>query len=130
NQGTIMSYCHTCWGGMRNIVMRFHERSINEEMLPYMNVAPCPLVVAPPAVADHPQDRSVCEGQEAVFLVLASGDGELESQWRHDGVEIPGATGHILTTAAASTADAGAYDCVISNACGEATSEPAMLSVT
>lgn len=39
--GTIMSYCHVLSGGYGNIDMRFHERCINEEMLPEINSALC-----------------------------------------------------------------------------------------
>lgn len=35
--GTIMSYCHLCSGGMSNIVLNFHDRIINERILPYLN---------------------------------------------------------------------------------------------
>ncbi|MGD9688720.1 MAG: M12 family metallo-peptidase [Phycisphaerales bacterium] len=35
-QGTIMSYCHTCSGGVGNITLNFHARNINEQMLPYL----------------------------------------------------------------------------------------------
>ncbi len=33
---TIMSYCHQCSGGMSNMEMRFHERIINERVLPFL----------------------------------------------------------------------------------------------
>ena len=36
NNGTIMSYCHTCPGGMVNIQLRFHERIANEHILPFL----------------------------------------------------------------------------------------------
>jgi Metallo-peptidase family M12 len=39
--GTIMSYCHALDGGYGNIDMRFHERCINEEMLPEINSGIC-----------------------------------------------------------------------------------------
>jgi hypothetical protein len=40
-QGTIMSYCHTCAGGMTNIRLDLHARVINERILPYLNSASC-----------------------------------------------------------------------------------------
>jgi hypothetical protein len=36
NQGTIMSYCHTCSGGVANITLDFHPRNITEQMVPFM----------------------------------------------------------------------------------------------
>jgi hypothetical protein len=39
--GTIMSYCHLLSGGYGNIDMRFHERCVNEAMLPEINSAFC-----------------------------------------------------------------------------------------
>ncbi len=42
-QGTIMSYCHTCPGGMSNIRLEFHQRNINENILPYLDRARCDL---------------------------------------------------------------------------------------
>lgn len=47
--GTIMSYCHALAGGYGNIDMRFHERCVNEEMLPEINSALC-LTEAPTPV--------------------------------------------------------------------------------
>jgi hypothetical protein len=52
NGGTIMSYCHLLSGGYGNIDFRFHERCINEEMLPEINSVSCLTTVSdPPAVA-------------------------------------------------------------------------------
>jgi len=37
SNGTIMSYCHTCPGGMSNIILDLHQRVIDEEILPFLN---------------------------------------------------------------------------------------------
>jgi hypothetical protein len=34
--GTIMSYCHTCSGGMENIALTFHDRILSEGIIPYV----------------------------------------------------------------------------------------------
>ena len=39
--GTIMSYCHLLPGGYGNIDLRFHQRCINERMLPEINAVTC-----------------------------------------------------------------------------------------
>ena len=39
--GTIMSYCHLLPGGFGNIDLRFHDRCINEKMLPEINAVTC-----------------------------------------------------------------------------------------
>jgi hypothetical protein len=38
--GTIMSYCHTCPGGMTNIRLELHERMIAERILPFLESNP------------------------------------------------------------------------------------------
>lgn len=39
--GTIMSYCHLLSGGYGNLDLRFHERSITEQMVPHINSVSC-----------------------------------------------------------------------------------------
>jgi len=86
------------------------------------------LVLDPPAITSQPVSTEVCIGQEATFKVQASGGG-LSYQWRLDGTPIEDANGPMLTVAAASLADAGEYDVVVTGTCGEATSSKAILSV-
>lgn len=46
---TIMSYCHQCPGGMTNIQLRFHDRIVNEQILPFLgSVSNCDLSGEPP----------------------------------------------------------------------------------
>lgn len=39
--GTIMSYCHLCPGGLANVLMQFHPVNINNHILPTLNGATC-----------------------------------------------------------------------------------------
>ena len=41
--GTIMSYCHTCSGGMSNLVLAFHPR-VQDTILGYMDSIACDLI--------------------------------------------------------------------------------------
>lgn len=46
--GTVMSYCHICSGGMTNIALKYHQRTVDEAILPYLaNEAPCNLTNDP-----------------------------------------------------------------------------------
>ncbi len=85
-------------------------------------------VRTPPAITSQPGNQSVCVGDGASFSVAASGSATLTYQWRKDGFDIPGATADTYTIGAAALADAGVYDCVVSNTCGSATSDAATLS--
>jgi len=130
--GTIMSYCHLCPGGMTNVRMELHVRTVNEGILPYLDdpntVARCDLELPPPAITDPPDNAAVCVGGPASFTVGADG-GTLSYQWRHDGLDIPGATGPTYSIPAAVPDDAGSYDVVVSNECGSTVSSPATLTV-
>jgi hypothetical protein len=82
-----------------------------------------------PDITAHPQNQSACENGEATFSVVASGKGTLSYQWQRNGGEIPGATAATLQIDPVAAADAGAYNCVVTDSCGSATSSSATLTV-
>jgi hypothetical protein len=85
-------------------------------------------VTGPPQIVEHPQSQSVRVGQSVTFRVQAQGQ-NLQYQWRKNGVAIAGATQPQYTIAAAQLADAGLYDCLVWNECGQSVSQAAQLTV-
>lgn len=83
---------------------------------------------SPPPITGQPASRTVFAGAPVSFTVSALGSG-LSYQWRRNESNIAGATGPSYALAAASGADAGSYDVVVSGACGSSNSAPAMLTV-
>jgi len=83
----------------------------------------------PPSITSHPQSQTKVVGQSATFAVSASGTAPLSYQWRKNGQNINGANSSTYTISSVTTGDAGNYDCVVTNACGSATSNPATLTV-
>ncbi len=83
-----------------------------------------------PTITTDPSGLSVCEGGSATFMVAASGVAPLSYQWRKDGLDLGGETADTLAIDPVLLADAGDYDCVVTDACGSATSAAATLTVT
>src|SRR6185369_1563516 len=81
-----------------------------------------------PRITAHPQSQTVSCGSVS-FSVAATGGPPLSYQWSKDGVEIGGATANIYTINSISAGDAGSYTVKVSNDIGEATSDPAVLTV-
>lgn len=137
NQGTIMSYCHTCSGGMANIVLTLHTTMVNNHILPYLaNDAPCNLLDDGVVISQHPSDLTVGEGQDAVFTVTASTtSGSPAYQWKNgntalsNGVHYSGVTTASLTIHDVVPGDAGLYKVTVSN-CGSEDSNSAQLTVS
>ncbi|MFN3408109.1 MAG: immunoglobulin domain-containing protein [Limisphaerales bacterium] len=82
-----------------------------------------------PSVTSQPQSLTRTVGQAATFSVTATGDAPLSYQWQKNGVNIGGATAASFTILSVTSADAGSYRCVVSNAVGTATSAAATLTV-
>ncbi|MFN0011579.1 MAG: immunoglobulin domain-containing protein [Phycisphaerales bacterium] len=74
-----------------------------------------------PQIRTQPTAQAVFQGQNAMFTVGAAGTGTLAYQWRRNGMNlanggaISGATGPTLTITGAQAANAGSYDCLVSN---------------
>src|SRR5205085_2211721 len=86
----------------------------------------------PPSVPTQPVAQTVTVGDNVTFTVAATGTAPLGYQWRKGGVAIAGnasATTDTLTLTGVVTADAGNYDCVVTNIAGSATSDAAALRV-
>lgn len=81
-----------------------------------------------PSITSSPTGGTVCAGQSFNFTVAATGTATLGYQWRKNAVDIGGATGTSYFIASATGADSGAYDCVVTNACGSATSTAAIFT--
>ena len=80
------------------------------------------------SITADPQPATMCTGMPASFSVSFSGSGAT-FQWRKDTSNISGANADTYSIAAVSPADAGSYDCVVTNSCGTATSAAAALTV-
>jgi hypothetical protein len=91
-------------------------------------------VSAAPGFTQNPTSTSACVGGNASFSVVATGSPTY--QWRRgftnlvDGGSISGATSPNLTITGVVSGDAGNYTCVITNACGNLTSNFATLGVS
>lgn len=86
-------------------------------------------VVYAPVITAQSSSTGVCQGQDAVLSVRATGDSKT-FQWRKNGVNISGArdSNYVIQNATASTAD-GTYDCVVSGTCSpSATTTPIVVT--
>ncbi len=79
----------------------------------------------------QPAMQFTCPGGDAPFTTTAVGQGPLTYQWRHGSprAAIPGATDANYAIIAASGADEGIYDCIVTNACGSTISGPVSFSL-
>jgi endo-1,4-beta-xylanase len=85
-----------------------------------------------PWITLQPESRTVTVGDSVSFTVAGDGSGPLSYQWRKNGAPIdgnPSAMTPTLALATITTADAGSYDCIVSNSAGSATSAAASLTV-
>ena len=83
----------------------------------------------PIEITGQPDNKTVLEGQTALFSVSATGT-NLIYQWQKNGGNISGAKSHNYTTPVLSESDDGnVYRCVVSNSTGSVKSDSALLKV-
>ena len=91
--------------------------------------------IAPPSLTTQPTNLAVLSGSTAVFSASASGSAPLVYHWRINGTNlvnsgnISGATTNVLNITAATIANSGNYDLVVTNAYGSVTSSVAVLTI-
>ncbi len=68
--GTIMSYCHTCPGGVGNIALTMQDRVVNERVLPFLNGLSCDMTAPTACFADFNRDTAVDGADLSTFLAL------------------------------------------------------------
>jgi hypothetical protein len=140
SQGTIMSYCHTCSGGLSNISLTLHPRMINERILPYLQSGPCGSSVTPPWFTTQPSDVTKRVGQRARLISAVRGTTTRTYLWKREGQPvsdgttpagsvISGATTTSLTINNAQVADGGIYALEVRETCHVVNSSPAELVV-
>ncbi len=83
----------------------------------------------PPRIVQHPLGFEALAGGNARLLVTASGSRPFRYQWRLGGMVLPGETNSLLAIDGISSFDTGAYDVIVSNALGAATSRVAAVTV-
>ncbi len=117
--GTIMSYCHTCSGGMANMKMTFGPRPIESIRTWIDGRTWCGTSQTSIAVTNITQNTTICINERVIVTVTATGSNR-RYQWYKNGVLIPGATGGLYIIQSAQPSDQGQYSCVVSNDCSSA----------
>lgn len=84
---------------------------------------------AAPTIVTQPSTISTVAGGLAAFIVGANGTVPLSYQWFFQGQPMPGQNAPLLVLDPVTSADAGKYHVVVTNAFGKATSAPASLLV-
>ena len=84
---------------------------------------------SPPAITLQPQSRTIKQGADAAFTVVATGTPAPGYQWRFNGTNIAAATTSTYMRTNVQPADAGSYSVVVSNSQGTVISSNAPLTV-
>jgi L-ascorbate metabolism protein UlaG (beta-lactamase superfamily) len=81
------------------------------------------------AIAEQPASQTIAPGANTTLSVQATGSGTLRYQWRRNGLVVAGATNATLPITAASVANAGDYEVILTDANGPLPSRMARLAV-
>ena len=84
---------------------------------------------APPGIATQPGSRTVSEGTNVSFTVVATGTAPLSYQWKSNAVPIAGAISASLSLTNVAMSASGNYTVYVTNVAGSITSQVAVLTV-
>ena len=134
-QGTIMSYCHTCPGGLTNIALNMHPRIIGEYVIPFLNSLATDQVCTlegggAPVITTQPADTTVMLGGHLTIGVAARGAEPLHYQWLHNGSLVIGGTMAVLQFDSVGREAEGQYQVLVSNDCGQTASRVATVTIS
>ncbi len=99
------------------------------------SIAPESCVNCPPGIAQQPGSQFVASGGTAAFSVVASGSSPLNYRWQKNQVNLSdsghysGCTTAVLGINGVDSGDVASYRCVVTNAYGNVTSSPAVLTL-
>jgi len=89
-----------------------------------------PLTVnSSPSITSQPSDLTKCENQSALFDLQSTGTAPLTYQWYKGASSISGATSSSYLISPLTTNDEANYKCIVSNSCGNVTSDVVSLTV-
>jgi len=108
-----------------NLVEIITQDLVNITDIAISDLAPCQELTG--LLEINNQER--CAGDTVTFRMDAQGSPQIAFQWRKDGVVIEGATEKTYSINPVTLEDAGLYDCIVSNPCGEVKSDSAELIV-
>ena len=88
--GTIMSYCHLCPGGLSNIQLRFHDRIKDERILPYITTGvSCDLSVGPTDCTAASRPTAGTLGEKNRYVSIVPGNPGQQTALRFEVISTP-----------------------------------------
>ncbi|MFM8334341.1 MAG: immunoglobulin domain-containing protein [Opitutaceae bacterium] len=114
-------------------IFRFSENGVSRQQIvsaPNLVFSPAASGVTAPAISLQPSGASLVAGGSHTLAVNATGSSPLAFQWRRNGVAIAGATGSQYALSNLTSATAGTYTVLVSNAVGSVLSAPATITVS
>ena len=127
-EGTIMSYCHLCLGGLVNINLFFHDRILDEQIHPYLATNPCGSSMENIEIVGQPLSQDVCSDGTVTLTVMATASVPLTYQWRKDAIDIPNAINPSFLIDPFGAGDVGIYDVIVTGDCSSVLSNIAILN--